>query len=357
MLTKVEIENYQSHKKTVLEFIPGTNVIIGETDAGKSVILRAIRWVAENRPLGDGFRSEWGGDTKVTLHTSEGNVIERIRTASRNEYIVNGMVLEAFGAAVPEEVINVLQLDSANIQTQRDGPFLLAATPGEAARLLNKAASIDDIDRTISELKKSQNKLDSNIKHYRSQLLESNQQMEQYSDIPIIENKLKSAEELEKIREEKARALKNLKQAVSSAEKIGGQLKKMEHVPELFQKCIAIEKQLSSYRNRRSLHEKRSEAVRRLRELQDLLNSTEYVEHAISILKEAEEQAAGRKEKDRRLRELMRLNNKGRQLSVSIDKIQKTVEKKEQEFLELSSQSCVHISKSGCPVLGIPREE
>ena len=37
MIIKVEIENFQSHKNTVLEFVPGTNVVIGESDAGKSI--------------------------------------------------------------------------------------------------------------------------------------------------------------------------------------------------------------------------------------------------------------------------------------------------------------------------------
>ena len=88
MLTRVEISNFQSHKHTVLEFIPGTNVIIGGTDTGKSALFRAINWVCSNRPLGDAYRSEWGGDTRVVLHTSEGNIIERFRSDTKNEYTI-----------------------------------------------------------------------------------------------------------------------------------------------------------------------------------------------------------------------------------------------------------------------------
>jgi len=248
MITKVEIENFQSHKKTVIEFVPGTNVIIGRSDAGKSAVFRAINWVISNRPLGDAFRSEWGGNTRVVLHTSEENVVERIRSTTGNEYIINGQPLKAFGSEVPEEVTNILQLDLANIQAQMEPPFLLANSPGEAARLLNKAASIDDIDYAIAGLKKAYNDISRNIKHNEEQLKEYKEQMEQYSDIPTIESKLKGIEELEKSRDKKDSNLHNLINKVDRAQELSEWLEATKYVPDLLSKCNAAEEQLLKWR-------------------------------------------------------------------------------------------------------------
>ena len=55
-------------------------------------------------------------------------------------------------------------MDEANIQSQMDVPFLPAVSQGEAARLLNKAASIDDIDYTISNLRSEYQKISNDIK-------------------------------------------------------------------------------------------------------------------------------------------------------------------------------------------------
>ena len=209
MISKVEIENFQSHEKTVMEFDPGVNVLIGKSDRGKSAIFRAINWPISNRPLGDSFRSEWGGDTRVVLFTSEGNKVERLRStvksASRNEYILNDQVLKAFGTEVPEEVQNILQIDAFNIQAQMDAPFLLSSTPGEAARLLNKAASIDAIDQTVAGIKNALQKIDADTKYKERQLEKYQQDIKLYDNLPEIELAIEAVEGLEKKAEELVR--------------------------------------------------------------------------------------------------------------------------------------------------------
>jgi len=287
MLTKIEIMNFQSHKNTIIEFIPGTNVIIGPSDTGKSVILRAINWVCSNRPLGDAFCSEWGGETKVILHTSEGNIIEKIRTTTKNEYVINGKVLAAFGHNVPQEVTDILQMDASSIQAQMSPPFLLANTPGEAAQMLNKAAAIDDIDHTLAGLKKRYSQLDNDIIHDKKQLAEYVEGMEQYTNIPIIEKRLKRVERLETGRMKQAQVLESLQQMVEKAENIEEKLKNTEHIPVLFQECIRMEKLHNRYQNKCLKHAGCTTVVKKIKKIQDTLNSTEYVGEGLSTLKQA----------------------------------------------------------------------
>ncbi len=284
MITKVEISNFQSHKQSTLEFTPGTNVIIGKSDAGKSAVFRAMNWVISNRPLGDSFRSEWGGDTKVTLYTCKGDVVQRVKSNNKNEYVINGKSLKAFGSEVPDEVTEILRLDSFNIHAQMDPPFLLSNTPGEAARLLNKAASIDDIDRTISGLKKAHTNITNNIKHDEQALAEYSEQIEQYSNLPEIEKMIKQVECLEEKKTKKCAELKQLENLTERIIVVGEELEESDHVPELLKKLKNIEQIYSSWQNK-------AEKARSLKWLVTEVKETkEKVARAERAIKDIEEQ-------------------------------------------------------------------
>jgi len=340
MLTKVEIFNFQCHKKTTAEFVPGTNVIIGESDAGKSAVFRAINWVISNRPLGDSFRSEWGGDTKVVLYTAEGDVIERIRSATRNEYIINGKVLKAFGTEVPEDVVTLLQLDSANIQTQDDSAFLLADSPGEAARQLNRAASIDNIDHTISNLKRAHTKIDNENKFIKNKLFDYEEELQQYDNIPLLENKLQLIEHLEKEIEKKQGNLSQLARIVSEIGKAAAQLQKTENVPALLKKQIDIQKKYDAFQDKKELLEQLRRVAYEIQNIQAYLRSTAYVEKALLLTLETYENRMRAQQRAEQLEKLRQLVRNITRTSKSIDSIQKKLDEQEQEFYELLPDSC-----------------
>jgi chromosome segregation ATPase len=48
MLKSLRIINFESHKDTTINFTDGFNVIIGQSDGGKSSIIRAIAAVCYN---------------------------------------------------------------------------------------------------------------------------------------------------------------------------------------------------------------------------------------------------------------------------------------------------------------------
>jgi len=248
MLTKVEIENFMSHQNTVLEFLPGTNVIIGESDQGKSAAFTAINWVINNRPLGDFFRSVWGGDTRVALYTAEGDVIERIRTDNKNEYRINGEILEAFGTQVPQEISDILQLDGYNIQAQMDPDFLLSQTPGEAARVLNKAAAIDEIDTTISGISKALYQINSGIKSKKLLLFAQEQNLKQYENLSEIEAKIQQAEELEILKQNQNRKLTELRGILFRIQQVEFTLERTKHLPKVADMVIKVELGLQTYK-------------------------------------------------------------------------------------------------------------
>ena len=275
MLTKVEIQNFMSHQNTVLEFVPGTNVIIGESDQGKSAAFSAINWVVNNRPLGDSFRSIWGGDTRVALYTAEGNTVERIRSDNKNEYRINGEILEAFGTQVPQEVSDILQLDGYNIQAQMDPDFLLSHTPGEAARILNKAAAIDEIDTTISGISKALYQINSRIRYKEKQVKEYEQETNQYRNLPEIETKIQQAEELEILKQNQNRKLTEVRGILFRIQQVEFTLERTKHLPGVLNKVIRVESELAEYKETKIQKSNIERIISRLRKVYGAMEATQ----------------------------------------------------------------------------------
>ena len=190
MITKIEIKNFQSHKNTVLDFDKGVNVICGESDNGKSAVIRAIRWVVENYPQGiDKINSNWNENLKeplsVKLYTDKG-CVERIRDKTRNGYNIcktgeQIVKLDAIGKGVPKEVTEFLNVSDVNFQFQMDPPYLLSKTPGQASEYLNEIVHLDSIDKIMSIADSDKRQL-------------SSEQKTVEADIKKLENDLKNYE-------------------------------------------------------------------------------------------------------------------------------------------------------------------
>jgi exonuclease SbcC len=121
MIKALFIRNFQSHKNSNLEFVPGVNVIVGLSSSGKSAILRALRWLIWNRPLGNEFRSNWGGVTHVEahlgFHSGHSDKVSRIKDKDE-VYFGNKIEHKAFRSEVPEEVQKIFNIGEINLQQQ-----------------------------------------------------------------------------------------------------------------------------------------------------------------------------------------------------------------------------------------------
>ena len=157
MPTQVLIENFQCHRSLSFSLPEkGVVALIGETDSGKSAVLRALGWLFFNRPIGFSFLGPFGKECRVSMELPNSTRIERIRGPSKNCYVLSlpkqeePLVLSAVGNEVPEEVRQILPMHPIlNVQWQHDPPFMLRMSPGERSRLLNEATDAAAIDRAI----------------------------------------------------------------------------------------------------------------------------------------------------------------------------------------------------------------
>jgi len=164
VIKSLHVTNYQSHVDSTLEFHPRINVIVGTSRSGKSALLRALRWVVENKPGGESFRRWDTKSTSVTVDVGDTSVTRAKVGAGGNEYSLvpqgsegkpygAGMSFRAFGQTVPEDITRALDMDpTLNFQWQHDKPFLLSDTAGEVARQLNRVANLDVIDVALSTM-------------------------------------------------------------------------------------------------------------------------------------------------------------------------------------------------------------
>lgn len=195
MFEKLTLINFQAHRKLVVELDPHVTSIIGPTDAGKSSILRGLRWVCMNDPSGDEFISWDQKNVKVSL-TVDGHTITR-RKGSANTYHLDGKEFKAFGTRVPPEVAKLLNIGEVNFQQQLEEHFWFSKTPGQVSRELNQIVNLGMIDSVLGTVSSKVRDSRSIVTVSRQRLKAAKDKRESLAWIPTINKELKQLEELE----------------------------------------------------------------------------------------------------------------------------------------------------------------
>ena len=202
-IKKIIIENFQCHDETILEPAPtGLTVITGPSDHGKSAVVRAIKWLMYNRPLGNDFVRHGQSECTVTLELDDAVVVRR-RTASFNQYYVNDQLYEGFGNNVPLEVQKALGIYNydvgdetlrLNVAGQLEGPFLGSGISSPArAKILGKIAGAETIDKANQTLGTDLYHAKRDKDKYTENLKEKDKEIEKYKWVVPLEEKIKLA--------------------------------------------------------------------------------------------------------------------------------------------------------------------
>jgi len=205
MIKSLQLTNFQSHKDTQLEFDAGVNVIVGGSDTGKTAIIRALRWLVWNRPSGDEFRSNWGGETMVEIEIDDLKLV-RLKDKARNEYIsivdledpaIGMTTFTAIKTDVPDEITKELNFNETNLQQQLDAPFLLSKSPGEVAQHFNRIARLDQIDTGIKNVSSWIREITQQISSDETRLQNQQIELERLPDIDKLETDVEVLEQME----------------------------------------------------------------------------------------------------------------------------------------------------------------
>ena len=230
MIKRITLKNFESHEDSTIEFSDGLNLIIGQSNQGKSSIVRALAMVVANRFDRDSVRTG-AKYCSVAVETEKGTV-----TAERGED-TNHWIIETpqgkkeyrnIGSSVPSEVLEVLGMgerargeikELPNIMFQLEKHYMLSEIDGKKttansiARMMDEAIGIGGMEELIKDIatdfaakKRDLETKNIQISEIRSKILDANifegykRSMEDtkavFDEIESLNNLLDSAKEL-----------------------------------------------------------------------------------------------------------------------------------------------------------------
>jgi len=251
MINSISLKNFRNYGVFTFEFVPGVNILVGSSNRGKSTVFRALRWVLKNRPLGKSVVSYWNrgkkgeplSSTNVSISV-DGHTLERERNSDSNLYRVDGKELSAFKNDVPSEITSILNMDDLNLQEQDENGFIITLSPGEAAKVFNKALQLDVIDDCFSYIKKEKKVVINKIKHEKEEIAQLEEERESILWIEEASCLLEKLEAVQKDREIKENNLSTLEKEIASFSDVCARIKILEQfvgAEEIIEEIVSIQ--------------------------------------------------------------------------------------------------------------------
>ena len=204
-ITRLRMENFQSHKDADFEFSEGINLITGSSDAGKSAILRAINFVFHNQPRSKAFVRKGTTEARVTIWFNDGTEIQRIK-GDRNCVVITkpgdqSQVFEKIGNELPPEALEALGNPPID---EKHGPlsfseqmapyFLVSLSPTELPRSISELTGISHFEEAAQILGKQSRQADRQAKEAQERLSGYEIDLESYVDLDTQLSKLNELE-------------------------------------------------------------------------------------------------------------------------------------------------------------------
>ncbi len=203
-IRQLRLENFQSHKETVMDFHPNFNTIVGTGNSGKSAIVRALSFILFGQWEGSWIRN---GATacKIALVFDTGVEVIREKGAKVNKYILKvpgkaDQTYENFGTHVPEEIEKVIHIFKAqigdkeelnlNLSSQLDNLFLLSNTGSYKAKVMGKLSKAHYIDYALRELNKDKKRFSGETTLIEDTIEKLEKEVESYKGVDEQKNLL-----------------------------------------------------------------------------------------------------------------------------------------------------------------------
>ena len=270
-IVKIKLYNFQSHANTELDLTKHFNVVIGESNQGKTSILRAIRWVAENKPSGKGMVRLGETDAYVELTLESGIIIKRYISGRDNGYKIfypDGTVHSGNTKSVSkvQEILGWCHMPIGenedlplNHLRQGDSAYLIGDgySSTDRARILGAINNTDGADATIKELEKENGKINEAIKH-------------EHVEISVLSS------EIEDANKEKAKLLK-IRSIIEKAIMV----EKIKHFLMLRDEYILADEQLQTIN---SLFNE-AELIKKIANIHKKINDLKYVNERVDLIR------------------------------------------------------------------------
>lgn len=314
-ITQVTIKGFQSHINSTFKLAPGLTVITGPSDAGKTAVIRGIRWVAFNEPQGEGFlftvRNNAGEIEKqaefaeVTIEFDNGVSITKTRRKGKTSYKHSAFAEPWEKAEVPQEIKEALGLykqsygenfeTCLNFAYQLEAPFILSETPSVGAKILGKLAGTEVVDKAIAAISKNTYKTREEVRQADKTINELNIELLDYMGVDDLKQQVNTCEALLESIEEKAKQSDLLTVnygsyllVVHGIEAVNKKLEVLAVVPGLVTNLAATEKNQQRYEGLVSLQKLLNQYVSLITECNMQIDKYKEIDGATILMRTVE---------------------------------------------------------------------
>lgn len=185
-ICKLILNNFQQWKTGLIEFKPGLNILIGNTESGKSTLFRAINSILTGKMPEDYIR-KGTKDCEVEIQFNDGSIFKRSRNKKDNIANANGTVFERVGKEIPFEYFNKLGKTSIEFgnkelslcsYSQFEPHFFITLSDYDKSKLIGTICGIDIVDKLVDSINKDIRSNNANIKFLENKLKEQIEQKE-----------------------------------------------------------------------------------------------------------------------------------------------------------------------------------
>lgn len=311
-ITKVVLENFQSHKHSELELSPLLNVLKGESGHGKTAFLRALYWIYENKteesdPRDNIHKKE--EYAKATVYLDNGYIVSRVverKKSGKNGYEVYDPTDGSFNyynTKSHEMIKDLLGFTKLNIDTgkeiplnfqmQADGWFYIGKqyTATERAKILGSVYQTHFVDAVMKDLDADTKRMSIQMKEKTALVERTEDSLSQYSHLPQVEENIQKIEKLKAELELKIQRKEKIDQMLQTMNKLEKDIQTVEHTLDSLKSLSEAQTKLHDVFRLNDRKEKLEEKKTRWNDLRieaskskKILDSLKDIEQARSIL-------------------------------------------------------------------------
>lgn len=183
---KLSLENFQSISQGELIFHTGTNVIVGQSNSGKSATFRALKACLINPKGSQRFIKKGKGSSTVTLEYN-GNQIIWKRSDKESSYIINGEHYPKTGASSAVKIMGmeetgfVIDLNDIilNIEEELQLPFPFGLSKTDLFKLFENVFCVSDSAIILKSAKKAEDEVSNNLTFLNNDLTKNKNKLEE----------------------------------------------------------------------------------------------------------------------------------------------------------------------------------
>lgn len=341
-IKSIRLINFKTYVDETISFSKFTNAITGETDNGKTNILRAMKWVLWNQPSGDGMIRLGENSAMVIIEFIDGLMITRERSigGSVNRYIIRypdrtQTTLNKFGINVPDEVLQAHKMIPVMFNTEKcilnyaeqlDGPFMLKYSKRDRAKAIGALAGTDVVDSAITDTRKDAREGAMEYKIIASQVKENQDKISDFENLEemasllnqvniIYSNIISNLESVSLIKKIQAK----LSEDSAKLSNLNVIVKELKNLDIFEDDCDELSKNFIIKQNICKINTKLLEEKQRIIELDKKLKSCENVDVYIRIVEELSNSFSS-------ISELIKLSKKFKLSTVEFNSAKNTME-------------------------------